>query len=69
MALSSISVVLSSLSLRSRIPGLGFRVTTGEEIDPRNEKLLDFWTWSSLFWYSVMEVDSGVQGIAYVPNL
>ena len=31
MALSSVSVVCSSLALRSRVPGVGFRVKGGKE--------------------------------------
>jgi hypothetical protein len=36
MALSSVSVVCSSLALRSKVPGLGFRVNRGLE-----EELVD----------------------------
>ncbi|KAF2253085.1 heavy metal translocatin [Trematosphaeria pertusa] len=38
MALSSVSVVCSSLALRSKIPGVGFRVKTGEVRDERRDR-------------------------------
>ena len=38
MALSSISVVCSSLALRSRVPGLGFRVVKREDVEADEEE-------------------------------
>jgi Cu+-exporting ATPase len=40
MALSSVSVVCSSLALRSRVPGLGFKVAKREDIEVNEEEVV-----------------------------